>query len=138
MAISVTTYTPAHFAGVDALWQTVFPDDPPWNAAASAIPAKLAVQPELFLVALDGANVTGSIMAGYDGHRGWLYALAVDPDQRRRGIAKALVDEAITRLRRLGCTKVNLQARAGNDTATDFWRVMGFTIEERVSMGRRL
>ena len=56
-------------------------------------------------------------MAGYDGHRGWLYALAVDPDQRRRGIAKALVDEAITRLRALGCTKVNLQVRAGNDTA---------------------
>jgi ribosomal protein S18 acetylase RimI-like enzyme len=147
MPISIATYTPADFDGVDRLWRIVFPDDPPWNAAASAVPAKLAVQPELFLVALETgsdpqgqtpSHVIGSIMAGYDGHRGWLYALAVDPDQRRRGIAKLLVEEALKHLRTLGCTKVNLQVRAGNETATAFWRGMGFAIEERVSMGRRL
>jgi ribosomal protein S18 acetylase RimI-like enzyme len=77
-------------------------------------------------------------MAGYDGHRGWLYALAVHPDHRRRGIAKALVEEALARLRALGCSKVNLQIRAGNDAATAFWRSMGFSVEERISLGRRL
>ena len=77
-------------------------------------------------------------MAGSDGHRGWLYALAVLPSHRRRGVAKALAEEAIARLQRLGCTKVNLQVRSGNDAATAFWRSMGFDIEERVSMGRRL
>jgi ribosomal protein S18 acetylase RimI-like enzyme len=137
MAI-IVTYRPDHFAGVEALWQMVFPDDPPWNAAASAIPAKLAVQPELFLVALEGAQIVGSIMAGYDGHRGWLYALAVHPDQRRRGIAKQLAGEAIGRLRLLGCRKVNLQVRSGNDAAVAFWRSTGFSVEERVSMGRPL
>ncbi len=158
MAISITTYAPAHFDGVETLWRTVFPDDPHWNAAATAIPAKLAVQPELFLAALDASgvgpprlsafdgagltppkqSVVGSLMAGYDGHRGWLYALAVHPEQRRRGIAKALVEEAVVRLQRLGCGKVNLQVRSGNDAATAFWRSMGFSVEDRVSMGRRL
>jgi ribosomal protein S18 acetylase RimI-like enzyme len=147
MPILIAAYTPEHFAGVDRLWRTVFPDDPPGNAAADAIPAKLAVQPELFLVAVemgsDPAGLTppiviGTIMAGYDGHRGWLYALAVDSAFRRHGIGKTLVDEALKRLRALGCTKVNLQVRSGNDTATAFWRGMGFAIEERVSMGRRL
>ena len=149
MPIQIVDYVAAHFAGVDALWRTVFPGDPPWNAAAVAIPAKLALQPELLLVALDDrsgvrpmgltpSTVTGTIMAGYDGHRGWLYALAVMPAHRRTGIAKALVEEALSRLRALGCTKVNLQVRSGNDAATAFWRSMGFAIEERVSMGRRL
>ena len=53
MPIQIVDYVAAHFAGVDALWRTVFPGDPPWNAAAVAIPAKLALQPELLLVALD-------------------------------------------------------------------------------------
>ena len=155
MPIQIVDYVAAHFAGVDALWRTVFPGDPPLNAAAVAIPAKLALQPELLLVAVEmgsdplrqrrtsvggltPSTVTGTIMAGYDGHRGWLYALAVLPSHRRRGVAKALAEEAIARLQRLGCTKVNLQVRSGNDAATAFWRSMGFDIEERVSMGRRL
>lgn len=54
-----------------------FPNDRPWNAAEVAIPAKLVVQPELFLLALHEDMVVGSIMAGYDGHRGWLYRVAV-------------------------------------------------------------
>jgi ribosomal protein S18 acetylase RimI-like enzyme len=134
--IAIATYSPEHFAGVDALWQTAFPDDPIWNRAAVAIPAKRAMQPELFLVATDGALVAGTIMAGYDGHRGWLYALAVLPSHRHHGIAKRLVDEAMLRLGRLGCKKVNLQVRKHNEAATAFWRAMGFAVEERVSMGR--
>lgn len=135
---AIVTYAPEHFTGVDHLWKTVFPGDPPWNAAVNAIPAKLAVQPELFLVALDGAEITGSIMAGDDGHRGWLYALAVHPAHRRRGIARQLVAEALNRLRGLGCGKVNLQVRAGNDAAAEFWRAMGFVDEARISMGQRI
>ena len=138
MTFVVTIYQPAHFDGVDALWRTVFPGDPPWNAAEVAVPAKLALNDGLLLVALDGGAVVGTIIAGWDGHRGWLYALAVHPDRRRAGIARALVDEALTRLRSLGCTKTNLQVRAGNDAAVAFWRSVDFEVEERVSMGRRL
>src|SRR5437879_4201735 len=74
---SIVRYHERHFDGVRLLWRKAFPDDPPWNAAEIAIPAKLKVQSELFLVAINHGEVVGSIMAGYDGHRGWLYAAAV-------------------------------------------------------------
>lgn len=75
--MQIVTYRDEHFEGLDALWREAFPDDPPRNRAAEAVPAKLAAQPELLFVALNGDEVIGSIMAGYDGHRGWLYSVAV-------------------------------------------------------------
>src|SRR6266849_6956068 len=105
----IAPYSPEYFEGVKTLWQEAFPDDPPWNKAEVAVPAKLAVQPELFLVALDGGQVIGSIMAGYDGHRGWLYAVAVLDSHRRLGVGTALVRGAEARLRSMGCGKINLQ-----------------------------
>jgi hypothetical protein len=85
----IAPYCSERFEGVKSLWQEAFPDDPPWNAAEIAIPAKLAVQPDLFFVALDGDQVVGSIMAGYDGHRGWLYASEFSPPPWRRGSTRA-------------------------------------------------
>jgi len=135
---NVAPYSYEHFEGIKALWQQAFPDDPPWNAAEVAVPAKLAVQPELFLVALDGELVVGSIMAGYDGHRGWLYAVAVLNSRCRQGVGTALVRAAEARLRSIGCSKINLQVRSTNATAVEFYRQLGYLIEERVSMGKRL
>lgn len=66
----IATYADRHFDGVDALWREAFPNDSPWNSASVAIPEKLRVQPELFLVAVAEDDVIGSVMAGYDGHRG--------------------------------------------------------------------
>jgi ribosomal protein S18 acetylase RimI-like enzyme len=136
--ISVETYRDAHFEGVRALWLEAFPDDPPHNRAEIAIPAKLAVQPDLLLVALDGGEVVGTAMAGYDGHRGWLYSVAVRPSHRRAGVGTTLVMEAERRLSQLGCTKVNLQVRAENAAVAAFYRSLGYEVEERVSMGKRL
>jgi ribosomal protein S18 acetylase RimI-like enzyme len=135
---NVAPYAAEHFEGVKALWQQAFPDDPPWNAAEVAIPAKLAVQPELFLVALDGDLVVGSIIAGYDGHRGWLYAVAVLNNRGRRGVGTALVRAAEARLHSMGCSKINLQVRSTNANAVAFYRRLGYLIEERTSMGKRL
>jgi ribosomal protein S18 acetylase RimI-like enzyme len=134
----IEPYGVAHFADVSVLWREAFPDDPPWNAAEVVIPAKLAVQPELFLVALDGPRVVGSIMAGYDGHRGWLYAVAVRGLHRRRGIGAALVRAAEGRLHALGCRKINLQVRATNRAVVAFYERLGYAVEERVSLGKRL
>jgi ribosomal protein S18 acetylase RimI-like enzyme len=133
----IEPYEAGHFAGVSTLWREAFPDDPPWNAAEAAIPAKLAVQPELFLVALDGTRVIGSIMAGYDGHRGWLYAVAVCAAHRRRGVGAALVRAAEARLHALGCRKINLQVRATNRAVVAFYERLGYAVEERVSLGKR-
>jgi len=135
----IVSYRDHHFAGVDALWRCCFPGDPPRNRASVAIPAKLAVSDDLLLVAEKAeGQVLGTVMAGYDGHRGWLYAVACDPAWRRQGIASALIEEACRRLTALGCAKVNLQIRAGNEEAAAFYRGLGFEEEARISMGLRL
>ena len=136
--IEVLAYDEAQFGEVDALWRTVFPEDPPHSHAPVAIPQKLAVQRDLFLVAVEGGSVLGTILAGYDGHRGWLYKLAVHPNARRCGIGEKLVRAAEKRLTAKGCAKVNLQVRAGNDEAARFWARMGYGEEPRISMGRTL
>ena len=135
----IVAYRPEHFAGVKALWEACFPQDPPRNRAEAAIPAKLAVDDGLFFVAEgpDGA-VQGSAMAGYDGHRGWLYALAVDPQLRGHGIGRALVEHACAALAGRGCGKVNLQVRDGNDAVAAFYETLGFEREARISLGRVL
>ena len=138
MSITVQAYDNECFTDVDQLWREVFPDDPPWNRAKVAIPAKLAVQPELFLVAIAHERVVGTVMGGYDGHRGWVYALAVKPDQRRQGIASALMAELETRLRALGCEKLNLQVRTKNSQVLALYQHLGYTVEERISLGKRL
>ncbi len=134
----VERYRSDHFDGVSALWEEAFPDDPPHNRAEFSIPAKLALQPDLLLVAVDRGEVVGTAMAGYDGHRGWLYSVAVRLSHRRAGIGTLLVREAERRLARLGCIKLNLQVRAENAAVAAFYRKLGYEVEERVSMGRRL
>ena len=124
--------------GVIALWERVFPDDPPHNAPAKVFDAKLATRDDMLFVATDAGAVIGTAMAGYDGHRGWLYTVAVAPDRRRRGIGAALVRHAVDALRTAGCTKVNLQIRATNTAVRGFYESLGFEAEERLSMGMHL
>ena len=134
----VRPYRSEDHDSVVSLWRTVFPEDPPHNAPARVIAEKVAAGDGLLLVADEQGTIVGSVMAGYDGHRGWLYAVAVEPARRRLGIGRHLVEQAIRRLRALGCGKVNLQVRSGNDEAVGFYRRLGFEVEDRVSMGQRL
>jgi ribosomal protein S18 acetylase RimI-like enzyme len=137
--MTVRPYRPGDFAGVKALWEACFADDPPRNRAEAAIPAKLAHGGGLLFVAEGpGGEVEGTAMAGYDGHRGWLYAVAVDPRLRQRGIGRALVEHACAELAARGCGKVNLQVRDGNDAAAAFYEELGFEREPRISFGRVL
>ena len=110
----------------------------PSNDPHRDIARKLTHQRDLFLVAVDEGEVIGSIMAGYDGHRGWLNYLAVDPDRRRMGVGRALVEEAERRLRALGCPKINLQIRTTNRDVARFYRALGFSLDDVISMGKRL
>lgn len=119
------------------LWKEAFPDDPPHNDPSSVLSAKLAVD-DLVFVAVDGESIIGGCMAGYDGHRGWLYSVAVAEEHRRKGVGEALVSYAETELAKLGCIKVNLQIRSTNTQVIDFYESLGFVIEERVSMGKRM
>lgn len=136
MSMEVAPYSETHFAGVKALWEEVFPDDPPRDYAEVSIPAKAKEHPELFLLALEEGRVIGSVMAGYDGHRGWLYRVAVAKTHRHRGVGAALIHEAERLLWALGCVKINLQVRGTNQSVTAFYQNLGYVVEDRISMGR--
>jgi ribosomal protein S18 acetylase RimI-like enzyme len=138
MSFTIRAYTAADERGVIALWNTVFPDAPAWNDPAADIERKLSVQRELFFVAVDDETIVGTAMAGFDGHRGWVYYVAVAPEQRRQGVGRALMRAVEAGLTGLGCTKLNLQVRATNPQAIAFYERLGFSVEERVSMGKRL
>ena len=99
---------------------------------------KLATADELFFVAIADEQVAGTAMAGFDGHRGWLYRVAVAPELRRQGIATSLIRHCEQALARRGCLKVNLQVRAPGPEAVRFYQACGYSLEERVSMGRQL
>jgi ribosomal protein S18 acetylase RimI-like enzyme len=134
----IVVYQDHHFEGVAALWREAFPNDKPWNAAEIAIPEKLRMQPDLLLVALKSAAVVGSVMAGYDGHRGWISRIAVLASSRGQGIGRALLSEAENRLASMGCIKINLQVVTSNKATTSFYEKEGYAVEPRVSMSKLL
>lgn len=125
-------------SAVIALWKEVFGYTAAHNDPASVIQQKKTVQPELFLVALLDGVLVGSVMGGYDGHRGWIYSLAVNPGVRRRGIGTALMRHIEQELARRGCPKINLQVSANNAAVVAFYQKLGYAVEERISMGKLL
>ena len=138
MPIRISPCRSEHVQSLDALWRQSLPDDPLWDAAGAAASASQTSRSVLLLVATAGTDVIGSIMAGYDGHRGWLYALAVLPAYRFDQVATNLVIEAEKQLTAIGCTKINLQIRPSNARTQQFYRTLGYATEDRISMGKRL
>jgi ribosomal protein S18 acetylase RimI-like enzyme len=110
----------------------------PQNNPQRDIALKMQIQPELFLVGLSGSQVVASIMAGYEGHRGWINYLGVSPDFQRQGIGRRMVEAATAKLETMGCPKINLQVRTSNSKVIEFYKRIGFTIDDTVSMGKRL
>jgi ribosomal protein S18 acetylase RimI-like enzyme len=120
------------------LWRQVFEYDTARNSPGLAIDKKIAVDDGLFFVALSQKEVIGTVMAGYDGHRGWIYSLAVSPDFREHGIGAALLKHAEDKLAGLGCVKINLQVLEGNESAVRFYQANGYAVENRISMGKEI
>ena len=133
----IRPFTDADTDDVVALW-TASGLVRPWNDPRADIRRKLAVQPELFLVAADGPQLLATVMAGYDGHRGSVYYLAVDPAHRREGIGRALLVEVERLLAELGCPKLNLLVRSDNLSVLGFYRGLGYGEDQVVSLGKRL
>lgn len=154
--IQLRAVTHADSDGLIALWALVFPEyaDPnkPHRDARSNIERKLAFNDGLFWLLEQTDNhsiankdhssvnnlIVGSLMAGYDGHRGWLYSFAVHPAYRGRGLGRLLLTHAQAVLRDLGCPKINLQARKTNNTALNFWRSVGYDEDELISFSTLL
>jgi ribosomal protein S18 acetylase RimI-like enzyme len=110
----------------------------PWNDPRKDIARKLTVQPELFLVGEDGGEVISTAMIGYDGHRGWIHYLAVAPDRRGEGHARALIASAEQLLIELGCPKIMLMVRADNDAVIGIYENLDYVRESTVLLGKRL
>ena len=110
----------------------------PWNDPRKDIERKLGIQRDLFLVGEQGGRIVAVAMAGYDGHRGWVNYLAVDPEFRRRGLGRSMMAEVERRLKELGCPKLNLQVRRGNAEAVAFYRSVGYSEDDVLGMGKRL
>jgi ribosomal protein S18 acetylase RimI-like enzyme len=135
--MEIRPFARADTEAVVALWQRCDLVRP-WNDPRKDVARQLRVQPDLFLVgALDG-QVVATVMAGYEGHRGWVNYLAVEPSLQRRGLGRAMMAEAERRLEKLGCPKVNLQIRRGNTDVVAFYARAGYVEDDVISMGRRL
>ncbi len=136
--MQIRSVRPADTDAVVALWEAAGLTRP-WNDPRKDITRKREVQAELFVVAesADG-RILGSVMAGYDGHRGWMNYLATHPEARGTGVARALVEHVEHELLNLGCPKLNLQMRADNADVVEFYRHLGYGIDETVSLGKRL
>lgn len=134
---SIRPFRPSDTEAVVALWQACGLTRA-WNDPRKDIARKLTTQPELFLVAENGGALVGTAMAGYDGHRGWVNYLAVDPAHQGRGLGRTLMAEVERVLEARGCPKLNLQVRAGNEGVMAFYESLGYTPDGAVSFGKRL
>ncbi len=136
--LNIRTYNDDDGKAVADLWRICFPNDPPHNIPEEDIRRKMKIQRELFFVAEIDGEIVGSALSGYDGHRGWVYFVAVHPDYRRRRIGEALMNRVEKELAAIGCPKLNLQVRAENEEVVSFYKKLGYLVEERVSMGKKL
>jgi ribosomal protein S18 acetylase RimI-like enzyme len=137
MPIEIRQYEPSDEPQLVQLW-TDCGLVVPWNNPHRDIQRKLDVQPELFLVGSLADKVVASVMAGYDGHRGWVNYLAVHPDHQHTGIGIRMMEETEIRLQAAGCSKINLQVRRTNAKVLEFYKKIGYKLDDVVSLGKRL
>jgi ribosomal protein S18 acetylase RimI-like enzyme len=133
----IRTFESADEIAVIELWRRcglVVPQNDPHKDVAR----KMRVNPELFLVGEIHGKIVAAVMAGYEGHRGAINYLAVDPSQRKKGLGQAIMAEAERLLRQLGCCKINLNVRTSNAGVIEFYKRIGFSVDDVLCMGKRL
>ena len=133
----IKQYTPEYENAVIELWQECDLTRP-WNDPKKDIERKLKVEPELLLVGLVKGKVVATVMGGYDGHRGWIYYLAVAPAHQRNNLGRQIMEAIEEKIIGMGCPKINLQVRADNADAVAFYERIGYKTEKLVNMGKRL
>ena len=133
----IKPYIPEYENAVIELWERCELTRP-WNNPNVDIERKLKVNPEMFLVGMIDGKVAATVMGGYEGHRGWVNYLAVDPQYRRQGLGRQMMEAVEKKLLEKGCPKINIQIRGDNSEALAFYDKIGYKTEDRVSMGKRL
>lgn len=135
--MEIRPYRSSDEAAVVALWVECGLTRP-WNDPRKDIGRKLAVRPDLFLVGTIADEVVATVMAGYEGHRGWINYLAVAPGQQRQGLGRRMMEAAESLLNQAGCPKINLQVRTSNQQVIEFYKALGYLPDDVVSLGKRL
>jgi ribosomal protein S18 acetylase RimI-like enzyme len=137
MKVNIRVYKDTDQQSVIGLWEQCNLVVP-WNHPETDINIKMNFQPDLFLVGEMDGRIVATVMAGFEGHRGWINYLAVLPEFRKQGIGRAIMQEAEKQLKELGCPKINLQVRSSNKEVIAFYQSIGFTRDDVVSLGKRL
>jgi ribosomal protein S18 acetylase RimI-like enzyme len=136
-ALDIRTYRPDDEAAVIRLWRQCGLVVP-WNNPRADIARKFADSPELFFVGDSAGAAIATCMAGYDGHRGWIYYLAVAESSQRQGVASRMVEHAEIELRKRGCPKIDLMVRNSNDSVIAFYKSIGYDDDPVVVLSKRL
>ncbi|MEM7626775.1 MAG: GNAT family acetyltransferase [Planctomycetota bacterium] len=135
--MEIRPFTPQDVGSIIDLWKRcglVVPQNDPWRD----ITRKMRVDPELLLVGFEGDALIATVMAGYEGHRGWINYAAVHPDHRRRGHGRRMMEAAEQALAKLNCPKINLQVRSSNKDTVAFYQALGYHTDDVISLGKRL
>ncbi|AWP66771.1 GNAT family acetyltransferase [Bordetella holmesii] len=135
--LNIRPFAPQDEQAVIGLWRDCGLTRP-WNDPHKDVQRKLTVQPEWFLEGQAQERVVATVLAGYDGHRGWVNYLAVDPLFQKRGYGRALMEAVQARLLAAGCPKINLLVRSDNAAVQHFYHALGFTPDDVISLGKRL
>jgi ribosomal protein S18 acetylase RimI-like enzyme len=130
-------FSPADESPVIQLWNDCGLTRP-WNDPAKDIARKLTVQPEMFLVGEIDGRIVATGMFGFDGTRGWVHYLAVAPGHQGESLGRRLMHEGERLLTAMGCPKINLQVRSGNERVIGFYTALGYAPDNTVSLGKRL
>jgi ribosomal protein S18 acetylase RimI-like enzyme len=137
VGIALGPATLADCEGVVALWHAAGLTRP-WNDPVADFNLALANPTSTVILARNGHNLSGSVMVGFDGHRGWVYYLASDPDHRGQGIGRALMRAAEKWLVERACPKIQLMVRNDNAEAKGFYAAIGYEVQDVATIGRRL
>ncbi len=135
--MNIRPYRDSDKASVISLWNECDLTRP-WNNPEKDIERKLTEQADLFLVGEVDVSVVATAMFGFDGTRGWVHYLGVLPSAQGLSYGRKIMAEGERLLLERGCPKVNLQVRTSNEKVIAFYRALGYSVDEVVSMGRRL
>lgn len=134
--MSIRPATPADRERAVALWKAAGLTRP-WNDPRADFDLALKIPTSAILLASDGEHLLGSVMVGFDGHRGWVYYLATAPDRRRQGIGQQLMLAAEDWLKALGSPKIQLMVRGDNHIARGFYDAIGYELQDVVTLAKR-
>ena len=129
--LAITPIDDADVAEIVALWQTCGLTRP-WNDPAADVAFARRGSNAAVLIGRDDSAIVATVLVGHDGHRGWVYYLAVHPDHRHKGYGRIMMDAAERWLRERGVEKLQLMVRPDNKSVKDFYQSLGYAEQERI------